>query len=268
MNFDWDDLRLFVAVARAGGLSAAARATGKSAPTLGRRMVMIERRMGRDLFRRLPRGYALTAEGEAFLAQCLEVEARVEAMTAGASAPALVKLSAGTWISHVLAQHAAELIGRERIALRFITANERLDIARREAVIGIRNSRPTEAGLAGRRVGRVRFAVYATDPGVTRWASVVGDTPSARWTRAQIGEEEVIEVTTGRLALDLALAGTARVTLPTFIGRDTPLIPLTAPIPELDHDEWLVSHHEDRFLPEVRRTIDRIHTILTRLHAQ
>ncbi|MBL4811132.1 MAG: LysR family transcriptional regulator, partial [Rhodobacteraceae bacterium] len=36
MKFDWDDLRLFLAVAREGGLAAAAASTGKSAPTLGR----------------------------------------------------------------------------------------------------------------------------------------------------------------------------------------------------------------------------------------
>lgn len=268
MNFDWDDLRLFVAIARAGGLSAAARETGKSAPTLGRRMIAMERRMGRDLFHRLPRGYELTPDGEVFLAECAQVEARVEAMTARGSTPALVKISAGTWISHVLCQNAAEVIGNERITLRFIAADERLDIARREAVIGIRNQRPREVGLAGRLVGQVQFAVYATDATITRWASVVGQTPSAIWARGQIGDADMIEVTTPRMALDLTLVGTTRAVLPTFIGDHTSLTRLSDPIAELDHDEWLVTHHEDRFLPEVRRTINRIHGILSRLHAK
>lgn len=42
----WDDLHLFLAVAREGGLSPAARATGRSAATLGRRMLALERAMG------------------------------------------------------------------------------------------------------------------------------------------------------------------------------------------------------------------------------
>ena len=46
----WDDLHLFLAVAREGGLSPAARATGRSAATLGRRMLALERAMGRELF--------------------------------------------------------------------------------------------------------------------------------------------------------------------------------------------------------------------------
>jgi DNA-binding transcriptional LysR family regulator len=41
-SFDWDDLRLFLAVAREGGLAAAAAITEKSAPTLGRRMLGLE----------------------------------------------------------------------------------------------------------------------------------------------------------------------------------------------------------------------------------
>ncbi|WP_159804715.1 LysR family transcriptional regulator [Litoreibacter roseus] len=46
----WDDLAAFLAVARAGGLAAAAKDVVSSAPTLGRRMRELERRMGRELF--------------------------------------------------------------------------------------------------------------------------------------------------------------------------------------------------------------------------
>ena len=51
-KFDWDDLRLFLAVAREGGLAAAAEKSGKSAPTLGRRMLALEQRIGQELFKR------------------------------------------------------------------------------------------------------------------------------------------------------------------------------------------------------------------------
>ena len=59
---NWDDLHLFLAVAREGGLSPAARLTGRSAATLGRRMLALERSMGRELFVRHERGYELTAD--------------------------------------------------------------------------------------------------------------------------------------------------------------------------------------------------------------
>ena len=64
---DWNDLRLFLAVAREGGLSPAARAAGSSPATLARRMLALERRLGRELFVRHERGYALTDGGRALL---------------------------------------------------------------------------------------------------------------------------------------------------------------------------------------------------------
>ncbi len=68
-----------------------------------------------------------------------------------------------------------------------------------------------------------------------------------------------------RNALDLTLSGETRAVLPTFIGtRFEALMQLSMPLEELDHDQWLVTHHEDRFLPEVRRVIDRTYTVLQR----
>lgn len=70
-------------------------------------------------------------------------------------------------------------------------------------------------------------------------------------------------MTSPRNALDLALAGTARAVLPTFIGSEiNELKQVSALIDELEHEQWLVTHHEDRFVPEVRRVIDRTYAVL------
>ena len=50
----WDDLQTFLAIARGGTLSAAARALGVTQPTMGRRLAAMERRMGARLLQRLP----------------------------------------------------------------------------------------------------------------------------------------------------------------------------------------------------------------------
>jgi DNA-binding transcriptional LysR family regulator len=95
----WEDLHLFLSVAREGGLSAAARVTGRSAATLGRRMLSLERSMGRELFVRHERGYELTGEGRDLLTELTEVEARITrlAVTPGSGEKRLVKISAGSW---------------------------------------------------------------------------------------------------------------------------------------------------------------------------
>ncbi|RYH02934.1 MAG: LysR family transcriptional regulator, partial [Alphaproteobacteria bacterium] len=63
MDFSWDDLRLFLDVARLGGLSAATETTGLSAATLGRRVTALERQVGEPLFVRSQTGYRLTPSG-------------------------------------------------------------------------------------------------------------------------------------------------------------------------------------------------------------
>ncbi|WP_415401157.1 LysR family transcriptional regulator [Tateyamaria sp. SN3-11] len=264
-KFDWDNLRLFLAVARAGGLGPAADQTGKSAPTLGRRMIELERDLGSDLFRRKARGYDLTEDGQALLEKVENIEARVLPVTESslAHAPPLVKISAGTWVTRVLIGAVGKLTGSMPVRLRFISSENVLKIGHREAAIGIRNHRPEEIGLAGRKIGRVRFAVYAADDSVSTWARVLSNTPSANWLRDNAGTDAAIEVTAPQNALDLANAGLARAVLPTFIGNAQPrLVPVSPPIEDLEHDQWLVSHHDDRFLPEVRHVMDRTYAIL------
>lgn len=264
-TFDWDNLRLFLAVARAGGLGPAADLTGKSAPTLGRRMIELERTLGSELFHRKPRGYDLTDEGEALLRKVEGIEARVLPVTESTSpgTSLLVKISAGTWVTKVLMGSAAELVGSMPVRLRFISSEHVLNIAHREAVIGVRNDRPEDSGLAGRKIGRVRFAVYATDECVSTWARVLAKTPSAVWVKENAQGARTIEVTAPQNALDLANAGLARAVLPSFIGNAQPgLSKISETIEDLDHDQWLVSHHDDRFLPEVRHVMDRTYAIL------
>jgi DNA-binding transcriptional LysR family regulator len=270
MHLNWDDLKLFLAVARSGGLSAAAEATGKSAPTLGRRMLALEAATGSELFRRLPRGYELTEQGSVLLARVVDLEAQILSLgpAAGEDRRVVVKISAGSWMTYALCRHIQKIRkGNAEARLRFISAEHVLDIAHREAVIGIRNSRPEQSGLACRRIGRVQFAGYATSKAVKSWVRVTVKTPSALWLAAQAQEAPWIEVSAPRNALDLACAGIARVVLPTFIGdAQQDLVRVTPPISELAHDQWLVSHHEERFQPVVRRAIDRIYEVARSLH--
>lgn len=270
MNLDWDDLKLFLAVARAGGLSGAALATGKSAPTLGRRMLALEAVTGGELFHRRARGYELTEQGTALLNQVVDLEAQILPLdrSADSGGGVLVKVSAGTWMTHILCQSIQTILkGHESARLRFISSEHVLDIAHRETVIGIRNHRPEQNGLACRRIGRVQFAGYAHGKNVKPWVRVVGKTPSALWLAGKPRDALNLEVTAPRNALDLACAGVARALLPTFIGdAQQGLIRVTAPIAELTHDQWLVTHQDERFRPEVRITIDRIYELAKSLH--
>src|SRR5437763_17112003 len=72
---DWDDVRVFLAVARHGSLRAAGRAVGLSQPTIGRRLAGFEATFGGPtLFDRLPEGLRLNAAGDALLPAAEQLE--------------------------------------------------------------------------------------------------------------------------------------------------------------------------------------------------
>ncbi|CUH75735.1 DNA-binding transcriptional regulator IlvY [Tritonibacter multivorans] len=262
-----DDLVLFVQVAQAGGLAGAARDSGISTPTLSRKMQTLEQDLGRHLFLRGPRGYGLTAEGRALLADLADLiplKTRLSQLLQQDQTPE-VRITAGSWTAAFLARRIPV---RDTWAPAFVEATARLDIARRGADIGIRNQRPDQPWLAARRTRQISYRLYARSYDVEGYVALSRDAaqpPSARWLRDHHGDD--IRATAGsvRLLADLALAGAGRVVLPCFAAADLPdLHPVSDPITDLGHEEWLVSHHEARHDPPVRAALDQIATILTK----
>ena len=75
---DWDDLRIFLAVARGESLSAAGRGLKIDPATVGRRVARLEDAMGARLFVKGPQGYALTGEGERLVSDMREALWQIE----------------------------------------------------------------------------------------------------------------------------------------------------------------------------------------------
>src|SRR2546429_5557485 len=98
---DWDDVRVFLAIAREGSMRAAGRALGLSQPTIARRLTAFEAGFGgQPLFDRLPEGVRLNASGEQLLAAAEDAESAMLALERrrAAASPVLrgtVRVSAG-----------------------------------------------------------------------------------------------------------------------------------------------------------------------------
>jgi len=217
-SISMDDLSLFIAVADAGGLSGAVRATGVSAPTLSRRMIALEARLGRHLFSRGARGYALSSDGRALLDKVGALRS-LKADLAGwedAPRPLRVRITAGFWTSQVLARNiAAFWEPRATWVPEFVTTNTAIDIARRAADIGIRNRRPTQSWLAARQLNQVCYAAFARDAQVAGWIAAPDDTQlsaSQTWIHEHHADDIVTTCSDPRMALDLALSGVGKVT--------------------------------------------------------
>jgi DNA-binding transcriptional LysR family regulator len=277
MSIDWADLRLFLDVARLGGLSAATRTTGLSAATLGRRVAALERQIGEPLFQRSHSGYALTAAGEDLLRRAEDVEAAMTSLTRwrdGTLGDRVVRVSAGTWTTDFLSRRIDELWRvSDPFRLEFVTAYEKIDIGRRNADIGIRSERPTEPNLAGRLTNRVAHALYAgrnlvngVEAGL--FVGLTGEganLQTARWLMAHHGDRIGVRGNDMHSVVNLVAAGAGLTVLPCFAGdSDARLVRVVPPIRELMQEQWLVSHQEERHGREVRTVLDRIGALLTR----
>lgn len=273
-NLNWNDLRLFIHVARGGGLSPAAQATGASPATVGRRMLALERSVGRALFVRRQSGYELTADGRTLFARALAMEAGARPIEEWFSADAgrpLVRISAGTWTANFLADHFLDLWSpSDPFRVGFKTTEARLDIAHREVEIGIRNAAPDSPSLAARRTNAVVYAPYRArglpsgddEP----WVAIAPEdlsTRSARWVLARPEVAIAAWANTPRTLRDLIRAGVGRGVLPCFAGDRDPLLERAGPpVEELREGQWIVMHNDDRHRPEVRAVIDRIGGLL------
>ena len=277
-DLNWDDLRLFLDVARLGGLSAATETTGLSAATLGRRVTALERAVGEALFVRSQSGYQLTPAGEDLLARAEDVEAAMLSLRRwkeGNHGNRMVRVSAGPWTSAFVASHIGDVWSvTDRFGLEFVTANQKVDIGRRNADLGIRSQRPTEQWLAGRLIGRVAHALYSglnlvNGIAAGYFVGVVGEGAqihSARWLQAHHGDRIGLRGNDAMSVRELVAAGAGLGIFPCFVGDSDPrLIRIAAPIAELETDQWLVSHHEERHDPAVRAVGDRL-TALMRRH--
>lgn len=263
---DWNDLAYFAAIARLGGLARAADALGVSQATLSRRMRVFEATLGKRLFLHGGEGYGLTAEGRALAerTRVMEEGARQVALwREAAEGPVRVRVSAGTWTALDLAERLTEYWSPEAVwRPEFMYCDLDLDIARREVDIGVRNRRPDQPWIAGRRIGHVDYAVYAADAGVEAWigpSAGAPETPSARWIRERHGSGAVVRANSPHLAAALARAGAGRIVLPVFAGdRMAGLARVSKPIAELRSEQWLVSHHDARGETPIRAALDAI----------
>lgn len=169
-TLDWDDVRVFAAVARAASLLRGAREAGLDRSTASRRISTLERAVGARLFLRTREGLRLSAVGERLLQQAErmaaaarefertvtddveEVRGRVKLATTEALAATLVRRG----LLELHTRHPA-------LELELLGSNAVVDLTRGEADIALRVSKIDQPSLRVRRIMRVPFAAFASD---------------------------------------------------------------------------------------------------------
>jgi DNA-binding transcriptional LysR family regulator len=166
---DWEDFKYFLAVARSGSLTGAARALKSSAATVGRRIIDLERKLDARLFDRGQTGYSLTESGEAIRVKAEEVEEAVlslerEAFGRDLRASGKVRVATAEDIASVI---VAPKLGDFRhthpgIVVEIVSSWDVVSLPRREADVAIRTLRPTHGDFVLRQVGIWKCALYVS----------------------------------------------------------------------------------------------------------
>ncbi|HWT99898.1 MAG TPA: LysR family transcriptional regulator, partial [Terriglobales bacterium] len=166
MNADWDDLRVFLTLAREGSLTAAAKKLDVSHPTIARRVKSLEEAIGARLFDRLPDRFVITPAGEELLADAQVMERAAESIhrrsaNLGDTAHGVVRISAGEAMSGYLAGNLPRLRDNLNCIEFELTSSHLLaNLSRREADLMIREAVPDLASIVTRKLGAAAYAIY------------------------------------------------------------------------------------------------------------
>ena len=280
---DWNDARIFLAVARHGSLRAAGRALGISQPTIGRRIAAFETVFGGPtLFDRLPEGLRLNEAGAALLPvaeQLEEAALSLERHRAAASSvlSGTVRISVGEWAAAFLSQHvggSSDNPPPSGITLELVETLQTANLARREADLAVRHYPPESGDLYISKLGVFAGAIYrriGTDaPDWVTYPEEQGHFPMPRWVEQRVretGASVALRASDMPMHLTAIRAGAGRGILPCFIADEDPLLERVAPpAPETSCDYWLIVHRDLRRAACVRAIMDWVQSIFRTEH--
>ena len=280
---EWSDFKIILALARGGSVAGAARVMAVDHSTVSRRLAALEDSMGARLIVRGGREFAWTAEGRTLLAAAEAMESAVasasrtvraakleiEGAVRVSCSPGFVPILMQMMLPKVRAQHpllAIELSGEHRA----------VDLAKGEADIAVRMSRPAELDLVARQAFECGWCVYASKAYVAARGlpSSVDALPShslvlyveamhsvapLRWMEAHRGPPtQIARVDNLETASQLMASGGGIGVLPCFVGEPMGELVRVFPVPIGFTTGWIVYHEAMRSSVRVRATVDAL----------
>lgn len=286
---NWDDVRIFLAVARAGQILGAARRLGINHATVSRRVAALEADLKVRLFRRLTTGSELTPAGARFLevAERMEAEmiaARADLAADGDEVSGTVRIGApdGFGVAYLAPRLGALTSQYRDLSVQLVPVPRSFSLSRREADIAITVDRPSEGRLvAGKLVdytlGLYASKHYAAEHGLPARAEdltahgLVGYVADLVIDPALDYAPEFSPDWNARFSVSSALgqveavrAGAGIGILHSFIARDHDDLIRVDAIPSIRRAYWLVYHESVRPLRRIQAVSSFISRIVER----
>lgn len=283
--FDWDDLKYLLAVASHRSTLAAGRALKVDQSTVQRRLVELERCIGRPLVQRHPAGYRLTEFGQEMLPHAQRIEQAVLAFERHLEAtqreavgvirmtcpePLVYRITQSSLLDRFHARHPA-------LQVQFITSDRYLDLTKGEADVALRSGDTDDNELVGRKIGDSIWAVYASRKYIERhgrparvedleqhalvgFDNTMSKHRAAEWIRTVAPNAKVVARSNSVLGLVYSVkAGVGVAPLPTALGDAEPdLVRVLGPITELTRIWRLLTTPDLRRTPRVSAFFDFI----------
>ncbi|WP_422049577.1 LysR family transcriptional regulator [Shimia sp.] len=275
---NWDDLKVFLAVARTGTIRGGADSMHANHTTLARRLTVMEERLGSRLFDRSKQGLALTQLGEDLLPYAERVE---EEMTAAAraivgrdaqpSGTIYLTLPHGLAMTSIADDLSAFAALYPDISLNMTFSNDVADLTRREADVSLRVADTVTDDVVGRKLVQMSQAAYCSPDYAARvrdnhgeglhligWHEPEGEV-TAKWVQQSCYPKAQLKHRVSELVplTNLAAAGLGMAYLSCSIGDRHPGLiraPFQTPLPY--RNLWLLLHRDLRNTARVRLFVD------------
>ena len=275
--FDWDDLRIFLALARTRKAAPAAQALGIDATTLSRRIARLQTTLNANLFETIGGERRLTERGEALFAHAEEVESAALAAIGdvtgdSSSLSGHVRLSVAEGFATWVLAPAIPRFQRDHpdIRLDLVTASGFLNPSKREADMAVMLARPRSGRLIAAKLGNYSLRLYGSAGYLANAARperiddlrhhpLVGYVPEFIYSpeldylsEVGAGLSAVTRSTSINVQHRLIASAAGIGVLPAFIGdRDPSLMRLLPDLVEIQRSFWLVTHSDLRRLARI-----------------
>ncbi|WP_300445043.1 LysR family transcriptional regulator [uncultured Mameliella sp.] len=174
-KLDWSLVQTFLTVAETGSLSEAARQLGISQPTAGRQVRQIETTLGLELFRRQPRGLALSDAGADLLSHAQRMAEGMRGLSLAAAGRSetlsgTVRVTASVFTAQY---HLPPILAKLReeepeISIDLVPTDRSENLLYREADIAVRMYRSEQLDIVTRHLGELPIGVYAAKSYIAR----------------------------------------------------------------------------------------------------
>jgi len=282
MTFAWDDLRYVLAISRSTNLAAAAASLSVNHSTMFRRLNALEREIGAKLFERhagdyqpTPAGQRMIETSERMETEALSLDRDLSGHDSRLSGQLRVTCSETMAFKMLMPLIARFRKNHPGILVDLTVENRVIDMARREADVALRATRPSQGDLFGRKLADVQWGLFAASTylkangapkslpdlgkhAVIGWPDLSTHTKAGVWIAKHVPAEAIGFRVSGFVNQSIAARdGLGLALLPVYLAAgDKNLVPVLGRLKDLSTEMWIVTHRSLKDTARVRAFMD------------